>query len=98
MSFYEALKIGSEKHNVKKAIYEYAHKMPWYLADYFDSELTILMYKKGIIEEGSFDETEPDYTEEDLAKWEKNGEIRWVEEVKHFNGYFVTRRVWEVVE
>ena len=96
--FYTALEVASEKHNVKKAIYEYASKMPWYLADQFDSELTIMMYQKGVIEEGSVEETDTSFSEEELYKKEKNGEIRWIEEVEYFNGYYVTRREWEFVK
>lgn len=94
--FYEALKNTSEKHNVKKAIYEYACKLPWYKGDLFDSELTIMMYKRGIIEEGSPEECS--LSEEQLAEWEASGEIEWEEETKYYNGYYVTRREWQFVD
>ena len=92
--FYAALKKTSEKYNVKKAIYEYACKLPWYDSDFFDSELTEMMYKRGIIEEGSPDEINNDYTEEHLKKMEREGKIEWVEETKYYNGYHVTKREW----
>lgn len=92
--FYDALKITSEKYNVKKAIYEYACKLPWYDSDFFDSELTEMMYKKGIIEEGKPDEINNDYTADQLKKMEHEGKIEWVEETKFYNGYHVTKREW----
>lgn len=55
--FYDALKSACMKHNLTKAIYEYACKMPYYDSDLFDSELTLLMVERGIIEEGNIDET-----------------------------------------
>lgn len=50
--FYEALKTATKKHNIKKAIYDYACKLPWYDSDVFDDDILILMHQKGIIEEG----------------------------------------------
>jgi hypothetical protein len=95
--FYKALKIASEKHNVKKAIYEYANQMPWYHSDVFDGQLTVMMYRKNIIEEGSIDE-DPYITTEELIEMEKRGEIEWIEEVSHYKDYYVTRRDWRFVE
>ncbi|MCM3387260.1 hypothetical protein M3649_03825 [Ureibacillus chungkukjangi] len=96
--FYEALKIASEKHNVKKAIYEYACKLPWYKSDIFDSKLTELMYENKIIEEGSVDGREEYPTLEQLKEWEKNGEIKWTEEITHYKGYYVTKKDWEFIK
>lgn len=97
--FYEALKITSEKHNVKKAIYEYACRLPWYHSDIFNGELTRMMCKRGIIEEGSVDEINDDYpTKEQLLEWEENGEIEWIEEIIRHSGCYTTRRDWHFVE
>lgn len=97
--FYEALKNASEKHNVKKAIYEYARKMHYYDSDSFDAELTTLMYEKGVIEEGNLEFINENYgvSEETLIEMEQNGEIEWVEEITHFNGYYITRKDWQYV-
>jgi hypothetical protein len=50
--FYNALKMASEKHNVVNAIYRYACKLPWCHSGTFDDEILVLMYERGIIEEG----------------------------------------------
>lgn len=94
--FYSALKITSEKYNVTKAIYDYARNMPWYHSDLFDSYLTVMMYERGIINEGDIDEIYVyEETEEELAKMEKNGEIEWTEDVKRYNDGFVVKREWK---
>lgn len=54
--FYEALNLACKKHNLTKAIYKYASKMPYYDSDIFDSEMTLLMVERGIIDEGNIDE------------------------------------------
>lgn len=54
--FNDALETVSRKHNVYKAIYEYAKGLGYDYGDHFDSELVELMVKKGIIEEGSQNE------------------------------------------
>lgn len=94
--FYKALKITSEKHNVTKAIYEYACRLPYFCSDIFDSELTVLMYKKGIIEEGVIEKGEWP-TDEKLSKWHENGEIEWIEDVKQCKGYRVIKKDWRFV-
>ncbi|MFY8262962.1 hypothetical protein ACOT7R_08700 [Clostridium perfringens] len=48
--FYKALKNACKKHNLTKAIYEYAKKMEWYDSDYFDDDLVLEMVHKGVIE------------------------------------------------
>ncbi|HGD0580608.1 TPA: hypothetical protein ACH354_002271 [Clostridium perfringens] len=50
MLFYEALKNACKKHNLTKAIYEYAQNMEWYDSDYFDDDLVLEMVHKGVIE------------------------------------------------
>lgn len=47
--FYDALKETCIKHNVVKAIYEYAQNMPWYDSDCFDDDLVLRMVDLGII-------------------------------------------------
>lgn len=49
--FYEALENACKKHNITKAIYEYSKNMNWYESETFDSDLTELMVKRGIIKE-----------------------------------------------
>lgn len=68
--FYKALKTACAKHNLTKAIYEYVCKMPWYDSDTFDSELTLLMVERGIIEEGSVEEIYDDYDYENDSDFE----------------------------
>lgn len=93
--FYDALKIACEKHNVTKAIYEYACKLPYYDSDWFDDELLVLMYQKGIIEEGddSYD-NEEDY----LKRLEENGEIEWYEERIKYKDYTVIKKDWRFIK
>lgn len=47
--FYDALKEVCIKHNLVKAIYEYAQNMPWYDSDCFDDDLMLRMVELGII-------------------------------------------------
>lgn len=47
--FYQALEIACKKHNLTKAIYEYALNMPWYDSDYFEDHLLLEMVHKGVI-------------------------------------------------
>lgn len=47
--FYDALKETCIKHNVIKAIYDYAKNMPWYDSDCFDDDLVLRMVDFGII-------------------------------------------------
>jgi hypothetical protein len=48
--FYQALKSACEKHNLTKAIYTYAQKMPWYDSDCFEDDLVLEMVNKRVIE------------------------------------------------
>lgn len=48
--FYNALEEVCRKHNVTKAIYDYAQNMPWFDSDYFDDDLVLEMVSKGVIE------------------------------------------------
>lgn len=67
MLFYAALKNACRKHNLTKAIYEYAQNMEWYDSDYFDSDLVTEMIHKGVIkyDTGYWNELE-DYDEEEI--------------------------------
>ncbi|MGN5650964.1 hypothetical protein [Bacillus sp. Brlt_9] len=96
--FYKALKIASEKHNIKKAIYEYAARLPCYDSDVFDGELTILMYERNIISEGNIEEIESDYTDEDLQQLEQSGEIKWTETIRRYKNYSVKKKDWHFVD
>lgn len=63
--FYNALKETCIKHNVVKAIYEYAQRMPWYDSDCFDDDLVLRMVELGVIpyttdEYESYEEYIPD--------------------------------------
>ncbi len=68
--FYKALKTTCKKHNLTKAIYEYVCKMPYYDSDLFDSDLTLLMVERGVIEEGNIDEIYGDYDYENDSDFE----------------------------
>ncbi|MED2737088.1 hypothetical protein [Bacillus toyonensis] len=96
--FYKALKIASEKHNVQKAIYEYAVRLPWYDSDMFDGELTILMYERNIITEGSIEDIGPDYTGKELEQMEQSGEIKWTETIRRYKNYCVKTKDWHFVD
>ena len=90
--FYKALKITCQKYNLEKAIYEYFQSRSWYISDYLDSELTELMYKLGVIDEGSIDELD-DMNNPQNIQWlqdttDKN-EIQWYKIVNKKNGYNV---------
>jgi hypothetical protein len=81
--FYTALKNACKKHNLIKAIYEYANRMPWYDSDCFESDLVTEMIKQGIIEEGKIE-----YDEEmDESKYLTNK----YKEVTYCNGYNVVK-------
>ena len=93
--FYDALKIVCAKHNITKAIYEYACKLPYYHSDWFDDELLVLMYQKSIIEEGDeFYDNVEDY----LRGLEEKGEIEWYEERVKYKDYTVIKRDWRFIE
>lgn len=47
--FYEALKETCIKHNVVKAIYEYANNMEWYDSDCFENDIALRMVELGVI-------------------------------------------------
>jgi hypothetical protein len=66
--FYEALKIACQKHNISKAIYEYAKKMPWYDSDYFNDDLVLEMVNKGVIKKDRPEDYISDYNEENFCK------------------------------
>lgn len=95
--FYKALEITSKKFNVTKAIYEYASKMPWYHSDLFDAELTVMMYKRNIIEEGNVEEIDKKL-EDSLAILEAKGQIEWFETVVKHKGYSVITKDYRFVE
>ena len=80
--FYEALENACKKHNLTKAIYEYASKLPWYDSDCFDDDLVLEMVNKGVIEEDN-----------NCSKWddynEKEHEKAKYKLVKSFKGYNV---------
>ena len=80
--FYEALKLACEKHNLTKAIYNYAKELPWYDSDRFDDDLVLQMVEKGIIKEKCDNDFTDDYDEEEYmtAKYKL---------VQHFKGYDV---------
>lgn len=59
--FYNALEKACKKHNLTKAIYEYAKNMPWFDSDCFDDDLVLQMVDKGIIRYDNDQLTEPDY-------------------------------------
>ena len=96
--FYEALKTACEKHNITKAIYEYACKLPWYHSDIFDDELVEIMVERGIIPEGSLDCIYDDEYADDLHQLELEGKIRWVESIIKYDSYSVHKKDWEFVE
>lgn len=59
--FYNALENTCKKHNLIKAIYEYAKNMEWYDSDYFDDDLVLEMVYKDVIEYGSNNYEEDDF-------------------------------------
>lgn len=67
--FYEALKSSCKKHNLTKAIYEYAIKMPWFDSDCFDDDLVLEMVKKSVIKYDSDNYSYDDYEDEIKAKY-----------------------------
>lgn len=67
--FYNALENVCKKHNLTKAIYEYAKNMPWYDSDCFEYDLVLEMVKKGVIDYDNDNLREPDYNEELTAKY-----------------------------
>lgn len=67
--FYNALETVSKKHNLSKAIYEYAKNMAWYDSDYFDDDLVLEMVAKGVIEYDSDNYSSDTYEQELKAKY-----------------------------
>lgn len=67
--FYNALESACKKHNLTKAIYEYAKNMPWYDSDCFEYDLVLEMVKKGVIDYDNDNLSEHDYNEELTAKY-----------------------------
>ena len=92
--FYKALKTTCQKYNLEKAVYKYFQSRPWYISDYFDSELTELMYKLGIIEEGSVDELD-DMNNPQYVQWLKDAndknKIQWYKIINKHEGYNVVK-------
>lgn len=90
--FYRALKITCQKYNLGKAIYEYFQSKPWYISDCLDSELTELMYKLGVIDEGNVDELD-DMNNPQYVQWLEDSNnknlIQWYKTVNKKNGYNV---------
>ena len=82
--FYKALKTTCQRHNLNKAIYGYFRSRRWYISDYLDSELTELMYKLGVIEEGSIDEL-------DDIQYIHDYEIKWYGRKTKHQGYNVIK-------
>lgn len=93
--FYDALKEASIKHNVKKAIYDYACYLPWYQSDLLDDELMQLMVNRGIIKEGEFHEVYGEVSEERFEELKSAGAIDITEKVREYKGYRVIVRDWE---
>lgn len=67
--FYDALKSVCKKHNLTKAIYEYATNMSWFDRDCFDYDLVLQMVAKGVIQYDNDQLTEPDYYNDLKAKY-----------------------------
>jgi hypothetical protein len=80
--FYDALKTTCEKHNLVKAIYQYAKKLPWYDSDCFDDNLVTEMIDKGIIKYDRPEDYEPLYDVDELEKAK-------YKIIQHFKGYNV---------
>ena len=80
--FYDALESVCKKHNITKAIYEYAKNMPWFDSDCFDHDLVLEMVAKGVIQYDNEQLTEPDYYNDLKAKCKL---------VKKFKGYNVVK-------
>jgi len=77
--FYEALRNACEKHNLIKAIYNYAQKLPWYDSDCFDDDIVVEMMNKGLIEKDT------DYYK---AEYDESAYMQLKYKlVKHFKGY-----------
>lgn len=68
--FYDALKEACIKHNIVKAIYEYANRMPWYDADCFEDDIVMRMVELGVI---------PYTTEE----WESNEDFVLEDDIEY---------------
>lgn len=88
--FYEALENACKKHNITKAIYEYSKNMNWYESDTFDSNLTELMVKRGIIKEGKIE----DYCSNDELCGVEESEVQRFKLIKSYNGYNVVTYDW----
>lgn len=67
--FYEALENACKKHNLTKAIYEYAVKMPWFDSDCFEDDLVLEMVKKDIIKYDSDNHDSHNYDDMLKAKY-----------------------------
>lgn len=74
--FYEALKDVCVKHNVVKAIYEHAKRMPWYDSDCFEADIMRRMVDLGVIpyttEEYEVEFRDEDYIECQIVYHYKN--------------------------
>jgi hypothetical protein len=80
--FYKALKRACEKHNIVKAIYDYANKMAWY--DVVDDDILLEMVKHDIIK---YERPEDFICDYDIEEYEK-AKYKLVE---HFKGYDVVK-------
>lgn len=62
--FYKALEVACKKHNITKAIYEYAVDMPWYDSDCFEDHILLEMVHKGVIKYDNDTDESDDYEDE----------------------------------
>lgn len=98
-TFSDCLEKVSKKHNVYKAIYLYDQQLPWYHSDIFLNEIVDIMIEKNIMPfELPIDKEIDDDIENAVKEMVKNGEARYTEEIKHYNGYYVTKKDWEVID
>lgn len=81
--FYKALEIACKKHNITKAIYEYAVNMPWYDSDCFEDHMLLEMVHKGVIKYDSDSDELEDYNDELPLKYKIVTEYKGYNVVKY---------------
>lgn len=92
VGFQETLKIVSKKHNIQRAIYDYACNLPWDKSDNFENELLEMMLERKIIEKGDPEKT----FHEEFEAIENQGAITTHTVIRRHKGYNAIETAWDL--
>ena len=82
--FYEALRKTCEKHNLKKSIYDYFCKLPWYISGYYEEDFVLLFDYYSIVDKSVLEDyDEGHFTEKEMFEF---GMVKKITTTQH-KGY-----------